>query len=157
LVLQSTRKEWIVVNETTIDVAIARIGGERKNYTLLPGSVVADLFSAASESWGNDEVRVTHAGQQERISSDRHPLSNGDSVLIMTQPRGGQKVVKVGEVGGEVREFAIPDNGTVGDALEAAGLDADGDLRLNSRQAYLDDQAPDGATVIVTRRIIGGD
>jgi sulfur carrier protein ThiS len=141
-----------MVETGEIVVTYGRLGGRLADYSLYPGSTVQDLLAAAGAAWGTEEIRVNNT----IISDPQHPLTNGDRVTVMAQPRGGQITCEVGQVGGEVIKVAVGDRATVQDVLNAGDIDGNGDIRLNSRMAHLDDPVREGDIILVTPHIIGG-
>lgn len=67
------------------------------------------------------------------------------------------KTVNVGRLGNRLEPYAIDDEGTVGDALEAASISDDGhQLRINGDTVSREDSIRDGDTLVVVPNAKGG-
>lgn len=64
--------------------------------------------------------------------------------------------VKVARVGGSVQDVCLNGNKTVESALEAAGLSADGSIRVNGRLAEMSSVLQNGDIITVAGKIAGG-
>lgn len=68
----------------------------------------------------------------------------------------GHITVRVGQLPGQINEFALNGNRTVADACAVAGLDPDGfEVRVNSQHAELDTPLNNGDIVLLVREVKG--
>lgn len=68
----------------------------------------------------------------------------------------GEIIVKVGKMPGVLTEVALGAGATVANALEAAGLSADGmDIRVSGNTATLETALTNGSIVILAAKIKG--
>jgi len=66
-------------------------------------------------------------------------------------------LVKVAEMGAEVREFSLGAGASVTDALEAAEIESSGrDIRVNSEAATMTTELQDGDIVTLVNKVEGG-
>lgn len=63
--------------------------------------------------------------------------------------------IKVGQLPGQIGNYVLGEDRTVQAALEAAGLDGGGEVRVNGEPAALDKTLRQGDTVLVTAEIRG--
>lgn len=75
-----------------------------------------------------------------------------------SKKRRVDRYVEVGEVGSDVRKFALEEAKTVSDVLEMAGLDfnKETDVRVNNEQVELDHVVQNGDIVTVVGHDITG-
>ena len=67
-----------------------------------------------------------------------------------------QIVVRLARLGDSIREISVAQGSTLGQVLEAAGLDVGVDVRLNGRQAGVNDTVHMGDLITIVPRIRGG-
>lgn len=65
--------------------------------------------------------------------------------------------IKVGMFPGEIKNYVVEDNSTVGTALELAGITigTEQDVKMNSETVNTSDFVTDNALILVTKRIKG--
>jgi len=103
------------------------------------GSTIAEVLAIAGLSSDGYEIKVD--GAVSKLEATVGESTN--LVLLAKQVKGNAGgLVRIGVMPGRINEFAVSTGKTVGEALEIAGLDADG------YEVKIDGQTGDVSTVI---------
>jgi hypothetical protein len=146
----------------TISVNVGVPGNIKKVVLELGRANVSEALAAAGLSANGYDIRV--AGEPVSLNS---PVRDGQTVLLLRPVRGNVDIGKPADVAGITVNVGVPGNikkvvlggaqrHTVGEALSAAGLSANGyDVRVAGNPVTLDSPVTDGQTVLLLRPVRG--
>jgi hypothetical protein len=138
-----------------ISIRIGTVPGRIEELALPDGSTVATALEHAADEFG-----MATEGRQVQVNgtpaNDSTVLRDNSLVLLLAQIKGNQVTVRVGAVPGRIEEYALEHGATVQDAIDEAGLDAEGkQIQVNGHTATLGTALPEGALVLLTAQIKG--
>ncbi len=135
-----------------ITVNVGRLPGSINPYVLNDGATAADALRQAGVSGDGYELRVNSSAAEASTV-----LRDGYTVVLVKKVKGNSYIqVFVGQLPGRLNPITLNGGRTVKDALDGAGLRADGfDIRVNTQPATLTTNLSQGQTVVLVRRIKG--
>ena len=139
-------------NMSSILIKVARLGTQVQELALNTGATVASALESADLTIESEDVRVNN-----NAASESTVLNDGDIVTLVPKVKGGQKIVKVARLGTQVQEVAVPENASVQEALDAAGIDIDNeDVRLDGRSVNTTTSIGTGNLITIVPKVKGG-
>ena len=137
---------------SSILIKVARLGTQVQELALNTGATVASALESADLTIESEDVRVNN-----NAASESTVLNDGDIVTLVPKVKGGQKIVKVARLGTQVQEVAVPENASVQEALDAAGIDIDNeDVRLDGRSVNTTTSIGTGNLITIVPKVKGG-
>lgn len=132
-------------------VKVGQLPGKIEEYTFEEGTTVAQALEIAGLSAEGFEVKV------DGNTAGTSDIVDGANMILLTKKvKGNAGSVKVGQLPGKIEEYVFEDGTTVAQALELAGLSADGfEIKVDGNVAGMSDVVDGANMILLTKKVKG--
>ena len=132
-------------------VKIGVMPGRIQEYALDANTTVAQALEIAGLNAEGYEVKADGT-----TVTDLNQTISGANVILLTKKVKGNATIKIGVMPGRIEEYAIEDGTTVAQALEIAGLSADGyEVKQDGNTVTDLNSVANGNVILLTKRVKG--
>jgi sulfur carrier protein ThiS len=141
------------MTQNTFAVKVGQMPGRIEEFALETGTTFVQALEIAGLSAEGFEVKADGS----TVSDVNNAIAEGTNVILLTKKVKGNNSVKIGVMPGRIEEYALEVSTTVAEALEVAGLDADGfEIKADGTTVSDVNQAIGSANVILLTKKVKG-
>ena len=132
-------------------VKVGQLPGKIEEYTFEAGTTVAQALEIAGLSVEGFEIKVD--GNVADLSTT---IEGANMILLAKKVKGNAGTVKIGQLPGKIEEYTFEAGTNVAQALEVAGLSADGfEIKVDGNVADLNTPIDGASMVLLAKKVKG--
>lgn len=137
----------------TNTVRVGQMPGQISEYAFEAGTTLEQALEVAGLSTSGYEVKVDGS----KVTDLSQTVDGANLILLVRQIKGNAGTVRIGQMPGQISEYALEDDTTIAQALDVAGLSTSGyEVKVDGTKVTDFSQPVGSANLILLVRQIKG-